>query len=1063
MNRTIVIIVMFLLSTLVASCVPGLLDTKVNLKKHPNPIDKIKPDGVLEISGSTYSYGLQSLHTSVDKIFYVKNIGLGAVSEMAGGGLFTPFAFKGNQYPGTGGSCGETLEASSICTIVVSYTPTTSIPHSGTISISYSSGSENKIAQKTISGTGAAGTSANLIISDGVTYNFGSKYLNASTDKVFTVSNSGAGSAAGMSGSGLVAPFAFKGGSYPGIGGTCGSTLPVSGSCMIVVTYTPTTVANHNGTIIINYHNGLSAQSTQKNLIGIGVAAPTAHLSIANGVAYNFGAKVINTSTDKTFFINNSGGGAATAMSGSALVAPFMFKGGSYPGTGGDCGAVLSAAATCSIVVTYIPTTIATHNSIIQVNYNNGISSQTAQVNISGTGAAVPTAILVISDGTTYNYGSKTINTSTDKIFTISNVGTAQATAISGIGPVAPFKFKGGSYPGTGGNCGTTLAASGSCSIVVVYTPTTVAVHSGTITLNYHNGVLAQTVQRNITGTGLAVQVATLTISDGATYNYGSKTVNTSTDKIFTISNSGAGSASAMSGSGLVAPFKFKGGSYPGTGGNCGATLASSGSCTFVVTYNPTTVAVHSGTITINYNNGVTAQTVQRNITGTGLAVPAATLVISDGATYNYGSKTLNTSTDKIFTISNSGAVSASAISSSGLVAPFTFKGGSYPGTGGSCLATLVGSGTCTIVVTYTPTTVAVHGGTITINYNNGVSVQTSQRSVTGTGVAAPNAILTISDGATYNYGSRTINTSTDKVFTITNSGAASATVISGSGLVAPFTFKGGSYPGTGGTCGATLVASGTCKIVVTYTPTTIAVHSGTITINFNDGVATKTTQRNITGTGVAVPIAILTISDGPIYDFGTKELDSVTDKVFTISNSGLGAASAISATNLLSPFTFKGDSYPGTGGNCGVALAAASSCTIVVTYIPASENTHNDTIIINYNNGISVQATQRDITGTGIYSALISKEVGWDANPTVEVVVGYKLYFGTAPGTYNGGCVNTGENSPIIVPVAGLSDPNYPSYVFNGFKSDTPCYFSISAYNNMGESARTNDLVYTP
>ena len=1054
---------MFLLFTLLTSCGPGLLDTKVNLKRPPSPVDKIKPNGVLEISGTTYSYGLQSLYTSVDKIFYVRNIGLGAVSAMMGSGLSAPFTFKGGSYPGTGGNCSATLDALSYCTIVVTYMPTTSDPHSDTIQISYITESKIRSAERNISGTGAAGSSANLIISDGVTYNFGSQFLNSSTDKIFTVSNGGSGIATEMSGSGLVLPFMFKGGSYPGTGGTCGITLPVSGSCTVVVTYTPTTVANHNGTISINYNNGLSAQISQRDLVGVGVAAATANLSIANGVAYNFGSKVINTATDKTFFVNNSGSGAATAISGSALVAPFMYKGGSYPGTGGDCGAVLAAAATCSIVITYIPTTITTHNGVIMVNYHNGISAQTAQVNISGTGVAVPTAVLTISDGVTYNYGSRSINTSTDKIFTISNIGTAQASAMSGIGLVAPFAFKGGSYPGTGGNCGTTLVASGSCTIVVTYTPTTIAVHSGTITINYHNGVSAQTVQRNITGTGIAVQTATLTISDGATYNYGSRTINTSTDKIFTITNSGAVSSTVMSGSGLVAPFIFKGGSYPGTGGTCGATLAASGTCTFVVTYTPTTVAVHSGTITINYNNGVSAQTAQRNITGTGLAIPAATLVISDGPIYNYGSRTLNTSTDKIFTISNTGAVSATAMIGSGLTAPYAFKGGSYPGTGGSCSANLVASGACTIVVTYTPTTVAVHGGTITINYNDGVTAQTSQRSVTGTGVAAPNAILTISDGATYNYGSRTINTSTDKVFTITNSGAVSATVMNGSGLVAPFTFKDGSYPGTGGTCGVTLAASGTCTFVVTYTPTTVAVHSGTITINYNNGVSAQTALRNVTGTGMAVPIAILTISDGPTYDFGSQELDSVTDKVFTVSNSGPGAASAISATSLLSPFTFKGDSYPGTGGNCGVTLAAAASCTIVVTYIPTSENTHTDTININYNNSVSVQATQRDITGTGIYSAIISKEVGWDANPIIEVVVGYKLYFGTAPGTYNGGCVNTGENSPIIIPIAGLADPNYPSYVFNGFKSGSPCYFSISAYNNIGESIRSNDLVYTP
>ena len=46
---------------------------------------------------------------------------------------------------------------------------------------------------------------------------------------------------------------------------------------------------------------------------------------------------------------------------------------------------------------------------------------------------------------------------------------------------------------------------------------------------------------------------------------------------------------------------------------------------------------------------------------------------------------------------------------------------------------------------------------------------------------------------------------------------------MNGSGLSAPFSYKGGTYPGTGGTCAATLAAAGTCTVVVTYAPVTVA------------------------------------------------------------------------------------------------------------------------------------------------------------------------------------------------------------------------------------------------
>ena len=47
--------------------------------------------------------------------------------------------------------------------------------------------------------------------------------------------------------------------------------------------------------------------------------------------------------------------------------------------------------------------------------------------------------------------------------------------------------------------------------------------------------------------------------------------------------------------------------------------------------------------------------------------------------------KSCTTSVDKTFTITNSGDVTGDSIVGDGLADPFTYKGGAYPGTGGSC------------------------------------------------------------------------------------------------------------------------------------------------------------------------------------------------------------------------------------------------------------------------------------------------------------------------------------------------------------------------------------------
>src|SRR5690606_29490429 len=126
-------------------------------------------------------------------------------------------------------------------------------------------------------------------------------------------------------------------------------------------------------------------------------------------------------------------------------------------------------------------------------------------------------------------------------------------------------------------------------------------------------------------------------------------------------------------------------------------------------------------------------------------------------------------------------------------------------------------------------------------------SAQSTTRNVTGTGDAP--AVLSISNGPTYDYSDVATGTSLDHTFTVSYSGGVSATSVNGTGLTAPFEFKDGSYPGTGGTCGTTINSN--CTIVVTFSPTANVTSNDTIEIGYDDGVTTQTATRPIEGTGV--------------------------------------------------------------------------------------------------------------------------------------------------------------------------------------------------------------------
>lgn len=97
-------------------------------------------------------------------------------------------------------------------------------------------------------------------------------------------------------------------------------------------------------------------------------------------------------------------------------------------------------------------------------------------------------------------------------------------------------------------------------------------------------------------------------------------------------------------------------------------------------------------------------------------------------------------------------------------------------------------------------------------------------------------ANLTISDTPSYNYGLLPTSNDVDKVLTLTNTGSDVVSSMSGrSFYTAAFNYKGGTYPGTNGTCGTFLVAGDSCSIVITANSATAATFNDTVTVSYND------------------------------------------------------------------------------------------------------------------------------------------------------------------------------------------------------------------------------------
>ena len=223
----------------------------------------------------------------------------------------------------------------------------------------------------------------------------------------------------------------------------------------------------------------------------------------------------------------------------------------------------------------------------------------------------------------------------------------------------------------------------------------------------------------------------------------------------------------------------------------------------------------------------------------TKLSPGAVTGVFASPAFLSFGNQIVNTpSSPKIVTLFNnsSSLLSNIAVSFAGANAS-DFKQGTS-----TCGTTLAASTTCTITVIFTPSTTSSETATLAITDSDSSSPQTV--SLTGTGTAAPATVFL--NPATVDFGNQTINTtSTPKTVTLTNNSAATVTGIA-------ITIGGTSATSFAQTttCGTTLAVAASCTISVTFTPTTVATASATLSVADSDASSPQTAV--LTGTGIS-------------------------------------------------------------------------------------------------------------------------------------------------------------------------------------------------------------------
>ena len=358
---------------------------------------------------------------------------------------------------------------------------------------------------------------------------------------------------------------------------SCGTSLAAAASCTINVIFAPVAAGTRTGTLVISDNAIGSPQNVP--LTGTGLAATTVSLSPSSLVSGSQAAGT--TSAPQPVTLTNTGTGTLN-IANIATTGDFTQT--------NSCGTSMTAGASCTINVSFIPTTSGTRTGTLAITDNADLSPQT--VSLTGTGIAPAVSFAP----TTLSFQPQLVgSTSAPQYVSLTNIGTDTLiiTSFSTTGDFAQTN-----------NCGSSLVAGASCSVTVTFSPTAAGTRTGTLLVADNASGSPQAV--TLSGSGVLPVVGL----SSTPMTFASQQVSTfSSPQSIVLSNTGAVP--------LTISNISTAGDFSQTN-NCGTVVPAGASCTLSVTYGPTIVGTSSGTLSITDNAGNSPQTV--SLTGSATA-----------------------------------------------------------------------------------------------------------------------------------------------------------------------------------------------------------------------------------------------------------------------------------------------------------------------------------------------------------------------------------------------------------------------------------------------------------
>ncbi len=342
------------------------------------------------------------------------------------------------------------------------------------------------------------------------------------------------------------------------------------------------------------------------------------------------------------------------------------------------------------------------------------------------------------------------------------------------------------------------------------------------------------------------------------------------------------------------------------------ATQTSTASATPTTTATATPTATETSTATTTPTATATATpTLTATATATPTATPTTSLTVT--ASLAFANVAVGQTVTKTLTVHNTGTTHSLVISSATPSdSEYVLSG---TGTCGAIPITLAHGASCTLGVAFTPNATGAHPATLTVNDNATSSPQ--HVTLNGTGIVD----LTTTKSSLV-FGDVRFGLKGVEAFAVLNHQTQPVSLSeSFSGTNAA------DFSITGGTCTATLAASSSCSIIVSFSPSALGTESAALSVSDSPDPLNSSYPPIALSTGPTIPatVAPLTLAYGTLTARTSPKTKDVT--VTDLSGFSLSVGESFSGTNP--------NDFAVTGGTCGAAVAAHSSCTIAVTFTP--------------------------------------------------------------------------------------------------------------------------------